>query len=118
MKKEEKELLVKTDLRQLADKQTENRHAIARHNQDEHTLFDIQQKNRRLFDRLFYSWNKDRKLLSQLEQQYDQLRYHQQKLRENVEIKKHHLVQENKRLSHMENNLHRNLRSLEKEGKA
>ncbi|SDZ53164.1 Protein of unknown function [Evansella caseinilytica] len=118
MKKEDERLQIKTQLRQLADEQTENRHAFARYEQDEQTLFEIQQKNRRLFDNLFYSWNKDRQLLNQLEQQHNELFDHQQKLREELENKKDCILQENKRLNNVEDNLYRDLRSLEKEGKS
>ena len=106
-------------LRQATEKKHQIQQALAKQERLEQDVFELNGQNRKLFNRLLYSWHKDRNLGNWLEQELMVIRDHERQMAYRLEKKKEELLQERQQLSDLENTLydqHRSLASREKEG--
>jgi len=108
---------INLELHKASEEQLQTLQELAKQEQGEKYLFEINKKSNHLFEHLLYTWNKDRELFHYLEVGQSKLEYEKQKIMNSMENKRKDLTQKSRRLNKLEDNLYNQLRSLEWEGK-
>ncbi|HLR51424.1 MAG TPA: DUF3958 family protein [Candidatus Avamphibacillus sp.] len=108
---------INLELHKASEEQLQTLQELAKQEQGEKDLFEINKKSNHLFEHLLYTWNKDRELFHYLEEEQSKLEYEKQKIMNSMENKRKDLTQKSRRLNKLEDNLYNQLRSLEWEGK-
>lgn len=105
------------NLYEVSEKQVKNQRDIITNEQSEQHLEEISRKYRRIFDRLFCSWNKDKEFVNWLNMVNTELLHHNRKVSFNLENQREKLLRERKYLNELENDLYDQKRSLLREVK-
>src|SRR5699024_4614529 len=127
---------INLELHKASEEQLQTLQELAKQEQGEKDLYEINKKSNHLFEHLLYTWNKDRELFHYLEAEQSKLEYEKEKelfdnieeenkkreyekkkIMNRMENKRKDLTQKSRRLNKLEDNLYNQLRSLEWEGK-
>jgi chromosome segregation ATPase len=104
-------------LYEVSEKQVQNQRDLITNEQSEQHFLEISRKYNRLFDRLFYTWNKDKTFANWLNQENTELLHHKQKITYELENQRETLNHEKRRLNDLEDELYGQKRSLLREVK-
>src|SRR5690625_4975387 len=85
-------------LYEISEKQVQNQRDVITNEQSEQHFSEISRKCDRLFDRLFYSWNKDKSFANWLNQENTELLHQKQKIIHELENQRETLVHEKRQL--------------------
>jgi hypothetical protein len=108
---------VNKNLYEVSEKQVKNQRDIITNEQSEQDFEEVSRKYRRVYDRLFCSWNKDKEFANWLNQENTELLHYNRKVTINLENQREELLRERKYLNELENDLYEQKRSLLREVK-
>ncbi|MEH7272507.1 DUF3958 family protein [Neobacillus vireti] len=103
-------------LQHVSEKQYENERTISEQEQAEQDFFEMKGHFRRLFNRLFDMWHKDKGLSNWLEQKQLEVQHYERKIDHELENNQERLLQEKRQLNDLENDLYNQRQSLVKGG--
>lgn len=103
-------------LQHVSEKQYENGRTLIEQEQTEKDFFELKSHFRRLFNRLFDMWHKDKGLSNWLEQKQLEVQHYERQIDHELENKKERLLQEKRKLNDLENDLYYQRKSLVKGG--
>jgi len=108
---------INKSLYHVSEKQVQNQRDLMTNEQSEQHFHEVSRKYRRLFDRLFYTWNKDQKFANWLNQENTELLHNKQQITYDLENQRAALTREKRRLNDLEDELYSKKQSLLREVK-
>ncbi len=106
---------VNKELQHVEEKLHQNKWDLAKLEQMEQSLFELNRDSQRLFERLFFSWRGDLEFAREMEQDEAELQHQKRQVAGELETRKQEFLKVKQELYDLEDELHWLKRSLRRE---
>ncbi len=99
---DEKIIQIRSRINEIQYKQFQIQRELANIDQEEMEFFEIKERSRKIFERLFHFWHHDKEMMNYIEQEATKLESHHRKIQVELDEKRETLLEEKKKLKQEE----------------